>query len=118
MQCPDCQSTHIRKNGKRRGKQNYICVSCGRQFIDSYSAPQGYGDDIQQQCLRYVNGMGFRGIERVTGVHHTTVIYWVKQVGEHLPDAYDPEAVPQVGELDELETFVGSKKTNFGCGQR
>ncbi|WP_431191324.1 transposase-like zinc-binding domain-containing protein, partial [Funiculus sociatus] len=24
MQCPDCQSTHIRKNGKRRGKQNYI----------------------------------------------------------------------------------------------
>jgi hypothetical protein len=28
-----------------------------------------------------------------------------------LPDAYDPEAVSQVGELDELETFVGTKKT-------
>ncbi len=118
MECPDCQSTHIRKNGKRRGKQNYICVSCHRQFIDSYTV-QGYTDDIKQQCLRmYVNGMGFRGIERVTGVHHTTVIYWVKQVGEQLPDAYDPEAVPQVGELDELETFVGSKKTKSGCGQR
>jgi hypothetical protein len=62
--------------------------------------------------------MGFRDIERVTGVHPTTVIYWVKQVGEHLPDAYDPEAIPQVGELDELETFVGSKKTKSGCGQR
>ncbi|MBD1846723.1 IS1 family transposase [Cyanobacteria bacterium FACHB-63] len=114
MQCPECQSTHIRKNGKRRGKQNYICVDCSRQFIDSYSAPQGYRDDIKQQCLRmYVNGMGFRGIERVTGVHHTTVIYWVKQVGEHLPDAYDPLETPQVGELDELETFVGAKKTKF-----
>jgi hypothetical protein len=33
--------------------------------------------------------MGFRGIERVTGAHHTTVIYWVKQVGELLPDAYE-----------------------------
>jgi hypothetical protein len=66
----------------------------------------------------YGNGMGFRGIERVTGVHHTTVIYWVKQVGEHLPDAYDLEAVPQVGELDELETFVRSKITKSGCGQR
>jgi transposase-like protein len=118
MQCPECQSTHIRKNGKRRGKQNYICVSCRRQFIDNYSGPPGYSDDVKQQCLRmYVNGMGFRGIERVTGVHHTTVIYWVKQVGECLPDAYAPEQTPQVGELDELETFVGSKKTKSGCGQ-
>ena len=119
MQCPDCQSTHIRKNGKRRGKQNYICVGCHRQFIDSYTVVQGYSDEMKQQCLRmYVNGMGFRGIERVTGVHHTTVISWVKQVGEHLPDAYEPEAIPQVGELDELETFVGAKKTKSGCGQR
>ena len=58
----------------------------------------------------YVNGLGFRGIERVKGVHHTTVITWVKQVGELLPDAYGPETIPEVGELDELETFVGSKK--------
>jgi hypothetical protein len=61
----------------------------------------------------YVNGLGFRGIERVKGVHHTTVITWVKQVGELLPDAYAPETIPEVGELDELETFVGSKKKNL-----
>ena len=68
-------------------------------------------------CLRmYVNGMGFRGIERVTGVHHTTVITWVEQVGELLPDAYDPDTIPEVGELDELETFVGAKKTKSGFG--
>lgn len=36
----------------------------------------------------------------VKGVHHTTVITWVKQVGKRLPDAYDPETIPQVGELD------------------
>lgn len=119
MQCPECKSTHVRRNGKRRGKQNHICVSCNRQFIDSYTSPQGYSDDIKRQCLRMsVNGMGFRGIERVTGVHHTTVIYWVKQVGHHLPDVYNPETIPQVGELDELETFVGAKKTKSGCGRR
>jgi hypothetical protein len=61
----------------------------------------------------YVNGMGFRGIERVTAVHHTTVIHGVKQVGAQLPDAYTPETTPVVGELDELETFVGSKKQNL-----
>jgi hypothetical protein len=42
-------------------------------------------------------------------VHHTTVITWVKPVGELLPDASDPDTTPAVGELDELETFVGSK---------
>ncbi len=62
--------------------------------------------------------MGFRGIERVMGVHHTTAIYWVKQTGQHLADAYDPDGIPEVGELDELETFVGSKKTKSGYGQQ
>jgi len=25
MQCPECTSADIRKNGKKRGKQNHIC---------------------------------------------------------------------------------------------
>ena len=66
----------------------------------------------------YLNGMGFRGIERVTDIHHTTVINWVKQAGKNLPDAYQPEEIPKVGELDELQTFVGSKKTRSGLGQQ
>lgn len=119
MQCPECKSSHIRKNGKRRGKQNHICVACGRQFLAHYTLTQGYSDEVKRDCLKLsVNGMGFRAIERVKGVHHTTVIYWLKQVGELLPDAYDPDSRPEVGELDELETFVGAKKTRFGSGQR
>jgi hypothetical protein len=66
----------------------------------------------------YVNGMGFRAIERVKNVHHTTIINWVKQVGTLLPDFYNPESIPDVGKLDELETFVGSKKTKLGYGQQ
>ena len=114
MECPECQSDHIRKNGHRRGKQNHLCLECGRQFVENPTTGRGYSDDMRRLCLRmYVNGMGFRGIERVTGVHHTTVITWVKQVGERLPDAYAPETIPEVGELDELETFVGSKKQDL-----
>jgi len=94
-------------------------VDCSRQFVERYEPPKGYSDEVKRECLKmYVNGMGFRAIERVKGVHHTTVIYWIKQVGEHLPDTYDPETIPQVGELDELETFVRAKKTKFGCGQQ
>ncbi len=119
MQCPNCQSTEIRKNGKRKSKQNHICIRCGRQFIDVYNPPKVYADDIKQQCLKlYVNGMGFRAIERSTGVHHTTIIYWLKKIGLQLPDTPEKAEIPEVGELDELETFVGSKKTKFGCGQQ
>lgn len=119
MQCPECGSTSISKNGKQRGKQNHLCKACRRQFIETYDPPSDYDDAFKRECLKMsVNGMGFRGIERVKGVHHTTVITWVKQSGALLPDAYDPEVLPEVGELDELETFVGSKKTRFGSGRR
>lgn len=98
---------------------HHICVDCARQFIADYTPRQGYSDKVKRECLKMsVNGMGFRAIERVKGVHHTTVIYWLKQVGTLLPDAYEPKTPPLVGELDELETFVGSKKTKSGCGRR
>ena len=54
MQCPECGATHIRKNGKKKGKQNHICVECGRQFIDHYDPPRGYSDDVKRECLRMV----------------------------------------------------------------
>ena len=61
-------------------------------------------------------GMGFRAVERHHGVHHTTVIEWVKAAGKQLPNAPQFEAPPDVAQLDELQTFVGSKKPKFGSG--
>jgi insertion element IS1 protein InsB len=109
MQCPKCASTHVRKNGKKAGKQNYICADCGRQFIDAYE-PKGYSDELRQECLTmYVNGSGFRAIERVKKVHHTTIINWVKEIGRVLPDAPAYDEIPEITQVDELETFVGKR---------
>lgn len=71
----------------------YLCMSMGWVFARSN--------------LRFGE---LRSIERVKNVHHTTIISWVKQVGELLPQAYEPDVTPQVGELDELETYVRKKK--------
>ncbi len=50
-----------------------------------------------------------RGIERVTEMHHTTIIDWVREAETQLPE--DEEADPiKVAELDELQTFFVSKK--------
>lgn len=105
------------KTGRNKVNKHHICCDCHRQFIDIYE-PKGYSDEIKRECLEmYVNGMGFRAIERVKKVHHTTIINWVKQVGNFLPSAPEYNEIPEVAEFDELETFVGSKKTKFGCGQ-
>ena len=63
---------------------------------------------VKQICLNmYLNGMGFRGIERVTGIHHTTIINWVKESGKELPE--DESEEPELAELDELQTYIGRK---------
>jgi hypothetical protein len=66
---------------------------------------------LNEKCLEmYVNGMGFRAIERVTGVNHNTVINWLKQVATLLPDAPDYQEIPEIAQVDELQTFVAQKK--------
>ena len=113
MQCPKCGLTRIRKNGKKSGKQNYICVDCSRQFVDSYD-PQGYSEEIKRECLEmYLNGSGFRAIERVKKVHHTTIINWVITMGKTLPNTPDYDEIPEITQVDELETFVGKKKQDL-----
>ncbi len=57
----------------------------------------------------YVNGNGFRGIERITKVNHNTVIRWVRQVGIELSNDKKTYSIPDVVQLDELQTFIGKK---------
>lgn len=80
MRCPRCESIRVNKNGRKKDKQNYICVDCKKQFIDTYDR-RGYSQEIKEECLSmYADGMGFRAIERIKGVHHTTIISWVEQI--------------------------------------
>lgn len=50
----------------------------------------------------YLNGMGLRGIERVTDIHHTTILHWIRKAGNEVADAPDSEEIPEIAELDEL----------------
>ena len=72
---------------------------------------------MRELCLKmYLNGMGFRAIERVTEIHHTTIISWVKLSEAALEEPKENLTPPKVGEVDELQTFVGAKKTKCGFG--
>ncbi|HEY9768503.1 MAG TPA: hypothetical protein V6C71_08320 [Coleofasciculaceae cyanobacterium] len=104
MKCPNCQSLEIGKYGFKKQKQRYQCRKCGRIFQSIYSE-RGYCDDVKQICLKmYLNGLELRVfiIQRP--------INWVRKSGQELSED-DDEDVPQIAELDELQTYVG-RKTN------
>ena len=61
----------------------------------------------------YVNGNGFRAIERQTGVNHNRVIQWLKKAALTLANAPQPSEIPEVTQIDELETFVAKKKQDL-----
>ena len=99
-----------RQKGRRRGKQCYKCLDCGRQFVES-PIERRYPPEVRQLSIKmYLNGMGLRGIERVTEIHHTTVMNWIREAGIKLPNAPEEEEIPEITEIDELQTFVGNPK--------
>jgi len=65
----------------------------------------------------YLEGVGFRGIERLTGTPHTTVISWVSKLGEDI-ERLRPQngGAVNIMELDELRHFVKKSPTSSGSG--
>ena len=59
MQCPEDQSTHVNKNGQKKGKQNYLCVGCGRQFIDCSQPHKGYSEKLNVNVSNVDQWQGF-----------------------------------------------------------
>ena len=53
----------------------------------------------------YLNGMGIRGISRVTKISHPTILNWIKAAGESLSDEPQDEEIPEITEIDELQTW-------------
>jgi len=112
MKCPHCHQTDKQsKIGKTAaGSQRYLCTFCKRKYTPQPKR-KGYPESLQQQALKmYVDGLNLRRIGRHLGVHHTTVLLWVKAHATGLPQPPQPEEV-DTAELDELYSFIGNKKT-------
>jgi transposase-like protein len=106
MKCPQCHSSNLRKDGHQNGKQRFECKDCGRllRVLRSSEVIISSQKDLSRNVLEW---HGFRAIERVTGIHHTTIMNWVKESAQELPE--DEEDHPTVAELDELQTYVGRR---------
>ncbi len=113
MTCPTCGSHDISKNGTtRRGKQNYKCRDCGRQFVEDPQWKPKDKDTIGLVTLLLLEKIPLAGIARVTQVCQR----WLQ---EHVNNAYAqvvrtapviPKAKGKLTvQMDELWSFVDDK---------
>ena len=112
MRCPRCnENTSQHKIGfTTAGSQRYKCQHCQKKYTPEPKA-RGYSKSLREMALKmYLEGINFRRIGRLLNVHHQSVINWVNAYADEFPDAPVPEQTEDV-EMDELFTFIGSKKT-------
>jgi transposase-like protein len=116
MECPRCKQDKIVKAGFVRGDQRYKCKECGYFFtgIDR----RAYSRETKVRAIQlYLEGLGFRAIERLLGVSDTIVQFWVKELGRTIQEL-EPlhPAKVELLELDEIHHFVGQKNNLSGYG--
>src|SRR5205085_9143175 len=85
LRCPRCGLSHTKKNGHTHyRKQNYRCLSCGRQFV---SDAQRVGDDTRALVRKLrLERVSLRGICRATGLSLTWLLQFIAALYEQLPD--------------------------------
>lgn len=110
--CLHCNATALVKAGcNPSGSQRYQCKVCHR-YCTPTPNPQGYSEPERKRALEfYLEGLGLRRIARFLNTHHQTIANWINQYHAQLPHTPPQPPTSEVTELDELYTFVGSKKT-------
>ena len=115
MDCPKCKNREYTKDGIVRGKQRYRCKSCDYRYTVERKSDVKPKEVRRMALEMYLEGLGFRSIGRLLKISYMTVYYWVKQWGEKvdLPKRKDPI---EIVEIDEMHSYIGSKKTTVGYG--
>ena len=88
--------------------------------VNYRAAKKKYAGSKKQELKRdalilYLEGLGFRSIGRYLKISHVAVYNWIKSYGKKLEELKSDEVV-QVVEIDELHTYIMSKKTTVGYG--
>ncbi|MDI3545330.1 MAG: hypothetical protein PWP68_747 [Rikenellaceae bacterium] len=103
--CPDCNSSHVIKNGLQNGVQNYMCKNCNRQFRVTTGTFM-YGIHHRDKMLEYIKcmsaGMTLRECARNVGICLQTSFFWRHRILSALQSFEDNVNFFGIVELEEL----------------
>jgi IS1 family transposase len=95
------------------GMQRYKCKDCNYNYTKGRNSKDR---SIKRFALElYLEGLGFRSIGRILKVSHVSIFNWIKQYGQNLDLLQNSHEIC-VTEIDEMHSYIGSKKTLSGSG--
>ncbi len=92
INCAHCWGNSIKKNGHTHyGKQNYLCKSCGRQFVEN--SQDWFISEPEKELIDklLLERIPLAGICRVTGVSERWLLSYIKELYAGLPDDLNAE---------------------------
>ena len=115
MNCPRCGSLRHCKDGIVNQRQRHKCKDCNYRYtVEKKSDVKS--KEVKKMALEmYLEGLGFRSIGRILKISYGTVYLWIKEWGTKVSLPRRNEPIEYV-ELDEIHSYVGSKKTTVGYG--
>lgn len=123
MTCHNC-NTRCKKFGKHRnGLQRYRCNQCHKTFTEDHATPLGSMYTSVEKASKAIEllceGCSISTAERITGLHHTTILSLLALVGEKCERLLESRIhnIPVADvQCDELWGFVGCKEKNNPSG--
>jgi putative transposase len=90
--CKWCGDRDIKKYGTRKGVQEYLCLKCGRKFInkDAPYRKQSSTDQIGRAITSYYDGLSFGDIARQIEVNESTIYRWLISYTKKILKALEP----------------------------
>jgi insertion element IS1 protein InsB len=113
LTCPACGSHDISKNGTtRRGKQNYKCRDCNRQFVEDPQWKPKDKDTLSLVDLLLLEKIPLAGIVRATGISESWLQNYVNNYYTTVPkrvNVLSKDKGKLKVQMDELWSFVDHK---------
>ena len=113
--CPKCSSTDRVKNGSINGRQRWRCKNCRYDYTVIQKSTSISVEKKRIAIELYLEGLGFNAIARTLKVSHVAVLKWVKKYGLQAAELRSSKTI-EVMEIDEMHSYIGSKKTISGFG--
>jgi len=115
--CHNCRTECKRKGRDRKGNQRYQCRQCAKFFQEPREDHLGgmtIGIEQAEMVLKLLlEGNSVSSVERITNVHHTTILKLLVLAGEKC-ERIMAEKIRNVPvrdlELDELWSYCGKKQ--------
>src|SRR5215217_7412693 len=114
--CKRCGREEHVKNGLMRGKQRYLCKSCGLAFTDTPARGKPLALKAAAVLL-YVSGLSMNRTAKLLGVSTPTIQAWLEQFAAAYAQKPEPEGRAVVIELDEMGHYLKKSRSRSGSGK-